>query len=72
MVALSGTPTSTFLHKDRSPAMYGREVAKHLGCQDLDDTEKVIGYTVALKGHSTNFFLHPQKALDEQESEFDL
>ena len=41
MIALSGTPSSVFLHRDRRPRCYALEVAKHLGCKTLDDMDKV-------------------------------
>jgi len=42
MIALSGTPSSVFLHTDRRPRLYALEVAKALGCEDTDDLDKVL------------------------------
>ncbi|XP_023324457.1 esterase SG1-like [Eurytemora carolleeae] len=42
VIALSGTPTTTFLHKDRRPRLYALAVAEKLGCEDLEDFDKVL------------------------------
>jgi len=51
VVALSGTPSSAFLHKDRRPRLYALEIAKALGCTTLEDMDQVLEF---LQSRSAN------------------